>query len=271
MSDLILSVEKLNLVFRLNVHRSWTLRQGFARLLSDPFKALHPEYDRFHVLRDVKLDVRKGERVGIIGLNGAGKTTLCRCITGTFQPTSGRVNIAGPIRAIFNTQVGVQPELTGRENAEILAQFIFPEESDLHDLVEEALEFSELGRFADVPYKNYSNGMQARLCLSLISARPAHLLILDEVFDGADVFFREKIADRIMKTIKASGAVLFVSHSSDQIEKVCTRVIVLHHGVIVFDGPTREGLKFFETLGPTQKQVLRHELALPQHQQEVSP
>src|SRR5262249_15637671 len=156
-------------------------------------------------------------------------------------PTSGKVTVRGRTRAIFDTSVGIFPELTGRENARILVQFMYPDEYRQHDeIIEESLEFSELGKFVDMPFKMYSNGMQARLCLSLVSAVAPDLLILDEVFDGADKFFRAKISGRVVRLIEDSGAVIFVSHSMDQLAKVCTRVIYLRENKLFFDGDPKQ-------------------------------
>src|SRR5256885_10895379 len=101
-------------------------------------------------------------------------------------PNSGKIQVMGQARAVFDTHVGIHPELTGRENAWLLAEFLYPELEDKQSIVDEALEFSELGKFVDLPFRLYSNGMQTRLCLSVVTARPSDLLILDEVFDGAD-------------------------------------------------------------------------------------
>lgn len=248
-SETLLKIERLNLVFHASVHRSWTLREAFVRAASDPLRALLSEKDRLHVAKDIDLEVRKGERVGIIGVNGSGKTSLCRCIAGMYPPTSGKVSVRGQVRAVFDTSVGINPELTGRENAELLSYFMFGDDPKRQALVEEALQFSELGRFLDVPYKLYSNGMQARLCLSLISAKPCDILILDEVFDGADAFFKEKISERVLKMIEGSGAVFFVSHSAEQLKTVCNRLIVLHQGQVAYDGDVGEGLRLYEQLG----------------------
>lgn len=247
----VLNVENLYLKLRVETFQAASWRDKFVRLAGDPLAALARQKDRLPLIENLSLKVFEGDRVGILGVNGVGKTSLCRCIAGMYKPTSGRIDTRGPVRAIFNTQVGIMPELTGRENAELLAQFLFPLERDTRALVEEALEFSELGHFKDVPYRLYSNGMQARLNLSLISARPSHLLILDEVFDGADAFFRRKIAARVMAMIERSGAVLFVSHDADQLMKVCNRAIVLHGGALAFDGAPSEALRFYEDLMPS--------------------
>jgi ABC-type polysaccharide/polyol phosphate transport system ATPase subunit len=187
-----------------------------------------------------------------LGVNGAGKSSLCRCIAGMYKPTTGSVEVFGETRAVFNTNIGIQPDLTGRENAELLTQFLYPglSKNDAKELINDAINFSELGRFIDAPFRLYSNGMQTRLSLSLVSARPTDLLILDEVFDGADTFFKEKISLRVQKMIQLSGAALFVSHSPDQVLKVCNRAIVLDQAQIVFDGEPSEALNFYKKMRP---------------------
>jgi ABC-type polysaccharide/polyol phosphate transport system ATPase subunit len=205
------------------------------------------------VLQGISFNLKKGDRVGILGVNGTGKTSLCRCIAGIYSPTSGRILHGGVVRAVFDTAIGIFPDLSGRENAKIIAHLLYPDNASEHpEIIEEALEFSELGKFIDVPYRLYSNGMQARLCLSLVSSRPCDILILDEVFDGADVFFREKISVRILNMIEKSGSVLFVSHAADQVARACNRVLVLDRGKLIFDGPVSEGLIKYETLRPAQ-------------------
>lgn len=245
MSKPIVDIRNLNLVFHVSYHRSWNIRDAFTKFTKDPFEVLNREKDRIYVARNLNLKIHEGERLGLLGVNGVGKTSLCRCIAGMYRPSGGDVELTGQVRAIFSTQVGIQPELTGRENARLIAQFMYPTESFIEELVDEAIEFSELGKFSDVPYRTYSNGMQARLCLSLISAKPAEILILDEVFDGADTFFKEKISKRVLDMIQESGAVIFVSHSPDQIKEVCNRVVVLEHGQIAYDGDPESALSFY--------------------------
>ncbi len=137
------------------------------------------------------------------------------------------------------------PELTGRENAHLLARLFFPEVSDLNPLVNEAIEFSELGHFIDVPFRQYSKGMQARLMLSLISAKSTDILILDEVFDGADVFFQQKLSIRMKNFIQSAGATIFVSHSADQVREVCDKVLVMNKGKIGFLGDVEAGIEYY--------------------------
>jgi ABC-type polysaccharide/polyol phosphate transport system ATPase subunit len=245
-SETILSVENLNLVFNADLYRAWTWRDAFTKVVNDPVGTLLAEKDHWHILKDISFKLRRGERLGIIGVNGIGKTTLCRCIAGIYHPTRGKINLTGKPQYVFDTTVGIFPELTGRENARLLMEFMYPDAPHEHDaMLTDALEFSELGKFLDVPYRLYSNGMQARLCLSLISCRPGDLLILDEVFDGADSFFRAKISERILAMIRSSGAAIFVSHAPEQVERVCNRLIVLEAGTIAYDGDVAGGLNFY--------------------------
>jgi len=246
MSDSLLEVRNVSLQFNVDPVRGWTFRDVFTDWAKDPIRRSRRERTKLKVLNNVSFEVRTGERVGLIGLNGVGKTTLCRCIAGIYRPSSGAIRAPSDIRAVFSTAVGIQPDLTGRENAKLLSHFIFPHEPDTGKLVEEALDFSELGKFLDMPYRTYSNGMQTRLTLSLISAKPAALFILDEVFEGADQFFREKISKRMLDVLHQSGAALFVSHSADQIRRVCTRLVILDAGRIGFDGAVEDGLRFYD-------------------------
>jgi ABC-2 type transport system ATP-binding protein len=249
-SNLILDVHRLNLNFKLEYFKHDGLRDKFIKLITAPARTLLRKRDQFKVLDDVSFKISRGDRVGIIGVNGAGKTTLCRCIGKMIIPDSGTIQINGTCRAIFNASIAVLPELTGRENAMLLASILYPEltDRDLFEIVEESIVFSELGHFIDTPFKNFSKGMQARLCLSLVSSRGCDLLVLDEVYDGADEFFRRKISDRISKLIHNSGAVIIVSHSPDQILSSCNRLILLNNSRIEFDGKVEEGLATYRRL-----------------------
>jgi ABC-type polysaccharide/polyol phosphate transport system ATPase subunit len=247
----ILRVEDLNLVFRTEIHRPLTWRDAFIKAVQNPAAVFSGDTSRLHVLQGISFKLKRGDRVGILGVNGTGKTSLCRCISGIYRPSSGKISVQGKVRAVFDTAIGIFPDLSGRENAKLIAQLLYPEHArDHRKIIEEALRFSELGAFVDMPYRFYSNGMQARLCLSLVSSQPCDILILDEVFDGADVFFREKMASRILKLIEQSGAVLFVSHSAEQIHAACNRVLVLDRGKMIFDGEVSEGLRCYAKLRP---------------------
>jgi ABC-type polysaccharide/polyol phosphate transport system ATPase subunit len=246
----ILTVDQLTLKFPLKIYQPNTLRDLFVDLF-DPGRAevedqLPPEKDVI-VADKLSFSINEGERVALLGVNGSGKTALCRCIAGTYKPDAGRISVRGETRAVFDIGIGIEGELTGRENALLMSSFLFPKVVDREKLIEEVLAFSELGPFLDAPLRTYSRGMQSRLGLSVVSALPCDLLILDEVFEGADQFFRDKISKRMLKIIDQSGACIFVSHIKDQIELVCNRAIVLGDGKILFDGSVAEGINFYSS------------------------
>lgn len=249
-SDVVLSVRGLNLVFRLSYNRKTTVRDLFIDFTSNPIETILRGKDSLHLLRNIDLELRQGDRLAILGVNGSGKTSLCRSIAGIFTPASGEITINGTCRAVFDANVGVMPELTGRENAHLLASLFFPEESEqgLDCIVNEATEFSELKKFLDVPYETYSLGMKARLFLSVVTAKSANLLILDEILDNTDRFFQKRMTERLMKFIQSAQAVIFVSHSHEHIKNTCNRAIVLHNSRIAYDGPVDKALVTYDFL-----------------------
>jgi ABC-type polysaccharide/polyol phosphate transport system ATPase subunit len=241
----LVEVTDLHLSYPANIHRANSLRDYFVGVAKDPIGSLFSKKNKVPVLRGVNLTLNQGDRLALLGINGAGKTTLCRVLAG-FYTGKGSVHVFGKVRAIFDIMVGIYPELTGRENAEILANLLYPDLTDLKNKIEEALVFTELGQFLGAPFKHYSNGMQTRLCLAVLTLAPAEVLILDEVFEGADQFFRKKIGARVTKMIEQSGAAIFVSHSEETIRRVCNRAALLHDGKIIFDGSMSEGLEFYK-------------------------
>lgn len=244
MSRPLLRLRNVNLHFDTNIYRSVTWREAFVRFLK---REQIGQRERLHVCKNISFDLYPGERVALVGVNGVGKTSLSRCIAGFYRASSGQIERNGKIRALFDATTFVQMELTGRENAWLLASLLYPRE-DVKALVDEALEFSELGKFLDVPIRTYSKGMLARLGLSLSALKGSDVLILDEVFDGADQFFREKISLRMQQVVRQSGAVIFISHSEEQIRRVCNRLLLLRDGAIVFDGGVEQGLQLFQGL-----------------------
>lgn len=249
-SDLVLKAENLHFLYQIDFFRKATLRDKFIDILSNPLETLTEKTEPKWIVKNASFEIKRGERVGILGVNGAGKTTLCRCLAGMLVPESGQLTLNGECRPIFNTSIGIYPDLTGRENAAILSKLIYPDlpNEELELMVEDILDFSELKEFVDVPFRNYSKGMQTRLFLSIVSARPSDLLIFDEVFDGADEFFQKKIANRFLSIMEQSGAVIFVSHIPEQIERTCNRVMVMHEHGIYFDGDVQEGIKKYREL-----------------------
>lgn len=239
-----IELKDVEMLFDLDVYRPSTLKQSLHNFINLGFwrKKTPP---LFQALKNLNLKIHEGEKVGLIGINGSGKTTLCRVLTGLYSPTRGKAKVSHLPRALFSIGTAIQPELSGRENVEYLVRLLFPFRKRYRDIIEEILEFSELGEFVDVPFEKYSNGMRTRLCLSLISSRPDKILILDEIFNGADGYFARKISERFLQIIEKSGTVLFVSHSLPLVELICERTIVLHKGEIVYDGKSADAIKYY--------------------------
>lgn len=252
-SRTILKVENLDISYHLSIKGLDTARDVFIKAITRPAQLLFKKRRTLDLLAGVSFELKHGERLGILGVNGAGKTSLCRAIAGMHGKNKA-INVDGNVRAIFDTTIAVQPELTGAENAWILTNLLYSDKSkaERKQIVADTLKFSELGEFANSPFKHYSKGMKSRLFLSVVSARPANLLILDEVFSGADVFFNEKISKRTQEMIHDSGAVIFISHEVELIEKVCDRVIVLQNKGIKFDGPVKEGIEKYYQLNDSR-------------------
>ena len=245
----VLQVQDLHLALRLRRHQNRTLRSAFVDLIKTPQNIIASQ-ESLLVLKNIEFTVHPGERVALLGVNGSGKTTLCRCIAGMLHPTAGQVRVHGECRAFFDTQAGIIPELTGRENSHLLTSFLYPhlEASAKQELIEEAHAFSELGTFLDAPFENYSLGMKARLFLSLVTARPTDLLILDEVYDNTDQFFQKKMTARLLNFIHSSRAVLFVSHSQELVKNLCNRAIVLHENKVAYDGSVDQAFDVYNFL-----------------------
>lgn len=248
-SNLILKITDLTISYNFSRYQSKGIRDIFVEMFQNPIDFFFNRAKKIDILQDLNLEIRKGERVGLIGINGAGKTSLCRTISGMYG-TKKEVVVNGTMRSIFDTASVIQPELSGKENAWIITNIIYAHlpKHERQAIVEESLVFSELDEFVDSPFKFYSKGMKVRLFLSIVSARPCDLLILDEVFNGADIFFNEKISERILKVINTSGAVLFISHSEEIVKEVCNRAVVLGNKKVLFDGPVDEAITKYHKL-----------------------
>ena len=188
------------------------------------------QYNEFEALKNVSFDVKRGEVVGLIGHNGAGKSTMLKVISGILKPSEGSVRVAGNVAPMLELGSGFDFDMTGRENIYLNGAILGYSEEFLRNKYEEIVAFSEIGQFIDVPLRNYSSGMVARLAFSIATVVVPEVLIVDEVLSVGDAAFQEKSLARMMELMSGGTTVLFVSHNLDQIRNMCSRVVWLEHG-----------------------------------------
>ena len=205
-------------------------------------------YREHYALRDVSFDIRKGETVGIIGTNGAGKSTILKIITGVLSPTEGEVSVDGRISALLELGAGFHSEYTGRENIYLYGAVLGYSKEFLDEKFDEIVDFSGLGEFIEVPIKNYSSGMKSRLGFSIATIVEPDILILDEVLSVGDKKFRTKSERKIMSMFEKGVTVLFVSHSLEQVCRLCDKAIILDSGVLVAKGPVDKVARIYKNM-----------------------
>ena len=198
------------------------------------------KYEEFWALKNVSFEVERGEVVGIIGHNGAGKSTLLKVISGILKPTGGELEVHGNVVPMLELGSGFDHDLTGRENIFLNGSILGYSEKYLKEKYDQIVEFSELGKFIDVPIRNYSSGMLMRLAFSIATVVQPEILIVDEILAVGDAAFQEKSKTRMLELMGGGTTVLFVSHSLEQIREMCDRVIWLEHGQIKAIGATKE-------------------------------
>lgn len=227
-----IKIDNVSMKFNLGIDKNFSLKKVFINLLS--FKKKNKEY--FWALKDINIDIKKGEVVGLVGSNGAGKSTLLKVVSGVYKPTIGSVTCSGSICPMLELGAGFDMELTARENIYLNGAVMGYSKEFLDSKFEEIVEFSELKDFLDVPVKNFSSGMTARLAFSIATIVEPEILIVDEILSVGDAAFQAKSGKKMQDMINGGTTVLFVSHSIDQIKKLCNRVVWLEHGKMVMEG-----------------------------------
>lgn len=231
-----IKVNNVSMRFNLGIEKNFSLKQFFI----DLFKSKKKEKKDFWALSDVSFEVKKGEVIGFVGSNGAGKSTLLKVIAGVMKPTKGNVEIYGNICPMIELGAGFDMDLTARENIYLNGAVLGYSKSFINQKFDEIVDFSELESFLDVPVKNFSSGMVARLAFSIATIIEPEILIVDEILSVGDLAFQKKSENKMKSMINGGTTVLFVSHSMEQIEKLCDRVIWLDHGKVKMAGPTKE-------------------------------
>ncbi|HOF64643.1 MAG TPA: ABC transporter ATP-binding protein [Dermatophilaceae bacterium] len=200
------------------------------------------ESDTFWALRGVDVEVRRGETVGLMGPNGSGKSTLLKVLSGILRPNEGSVSTSGRVASLLELGAGFDGELTGRENIYLNSALLGVPRAETDARFDEIVEFSELGEFIEFPVKAYSSGMYVRLGFSVAVHVDPDILIVDEVLAVGDAAFQRKCLDRIELFQQQGKTILFVSHSADLVEQLCTRSVLLDHGRVLFDGTPRHAV-----------------------------
>ncbi len=232
----ILEIGDLSICLLLHREQTRSIREYIIRLL----KGKKVGRDEFWPLREISFSVNPGETLGIVGPNGAGKSTLLKVIAGIIPPSVGRVVVQGRIAPLIELRAGFDPELTGRENVYLYGSLLGFSQKNLEARFGRIVEFAELEEFIDVPLKNYSAGMSARLGFAIATDVEPDLLLIDELFSVGDAAFQKK-CDARMESFKARGVtIVLVSHDLNLIRETCFRTLFLHHGRINAIGPTDE-------------------------------
>lgn len=237
----VIDVSHVDMEFILNKQKVDNLKEFVIRKIKGNI-----EVAKFKALDDITFQVRKGERLAIMGLNGAGKSTLLKAIVGVYKPTAGKVTKVGVMAPLIELGAGFDPEYTGKENIYLYGAILGYSREFLDTKIQDIIDFSELGDFINVPLKNYSSGMKSRLVFSIATAVEPDILILDEVLSVGDARFRRKSLAKVQSMFDNGVTVLFVSHSIDQVLAICDRAILLQKGKIIAEGTAEEVAVVYE-------------------------
>ena len=233
-----IKIENVSMKFNLEIEKEFSMKQAFVNLFTK--KKKKKKNEDFWALKDVSFNIGKGEVVGLIGSNGAGKSTLLKVVSGVMKPTKGQVKVKGVISPMIELGAGFDGNSTARENIYLNGAILGYSKEFLDDKFDEIVEFSELKDFLDVPVKNFSSGMTAKLAFSIATIVNPEILIVDEILSVGDIKFQEKSKKKMMEMIKGGTTVLYVSHSLESIKDLCTKVVWLEHGKVVKMGDTNK-------------------------------
>lgn len=226
----------------------------YYKLYSDPkdrFKeALNPfgklYHKKFYATNNVNLQIKKGEVIGIVGRNGSGKSTLLKLITNVLVPDEGNIQVKGKISALLELGSGFNPEFTGLQNIFFYGTILGFSKKEMNEKFDDIIAFADIGDFIYQPLKTYSSGMQSRLAFSVAVHIDPEILILDEVLSVGDIHFKRKSYAKMQEFFESGKTIIYVSHSSGEVNRLCTRAIMLHDGNILMDGEPKEVTKYYE-------------------------
>lgn len=235
LKDYAIEVSHVSMMFNINREGVDNAKEYFVRLAR---RNLH--FSQFWALKDVSFKVEKGDRVGVMGFNGAGKSTLLKVIARVLKPTMGTVGVKGVVAPMLELGAGFDLNYSGRENIFLYGATMGFSRKFIQQKYDEIVEFSELGDFIDAPLKSYSSGMKSRLGFAIATSVKPDVLILDEVLSVGDAAFRAKSERRLEGMMGDGVTVLFVSHSTERVENICNKALILTQGQLVAEGEAKE-------------------------------
>lgn len=235
MEQLAVKVEDVHIRFNLSKEQVNGIKEYFVKMIKRELL-----FEEFWALKGINLEIKRGEVFGIVGLNGAGKSTLLKVIAGVLEPTKGRVEIKGTIAPLIELGAGFDMELTARENIYLNGAILGYSRKFLNERFNEIIDFAEIHDFLDVPLKNYSSGMVARIAFAIATIVEPEILIVDEILSVGDFKFQEKCQQRIRKMLENNVTVIMVSHSIGQIRDMCDRAILIEKGKNILIGTADE-------------------------------
>ncbi|MBQ8610526.1 MAG: ABC transporter ATP-binding protein [Oscillospiraceae bacterium] len=230
-----IEVKNVSMRFNLAKEKQESLKEYFMALIKGRL-----QFDEFYALKDVDLTVEKGDFYGLVGLNGSGKSTLLKVIAGVYKPTTGSCTVTGTIAPLIELGAGFDMDLTARENIYLNGTVLGFTPKYLDEKFDEIVDFSELREFLDVPLKNYSSGMVARIAFAIATCTKPDILIADEILSVGDFLFQQKCEERMRKLLEGGTTVILVSHSIEQVERMCNKVAWINKGEKIMDGPAAE-------------------------------
>ena len=231
----VIKVEHVSMKFNMSSEKFDSLKEYIIKSIKGQVRI-----EEFWALKDVSFEVYKGDSVGLIGLNGSGKSTMLKTIAGVLKPTKGNVSVLGTVAPLIELGAGFDMDLTARENVFLNGALLGYTHKQMEGYYNDIVEFSELENFMDVPVKNFSSGMVSRLAFAIATIGIPDILIVDEVLSVGDFRFQEKCEQRIQNMLDKGTTILFVSHSIDQVQKICNKIVWLEHGSMKCFGNAKE-------------------------------
>lgn len=231
----IIEISDVSMRFNLATEKHDTIKEYIVKLIKHQLM-----FNEFYALRNVSLTIDRGDSVALIGVNGSGKSTLLKCIAGVMSPTQGSIIVRGSIAPLIELGAGFDTDLTARENIYLNGAVLGHDRAFMDEHFDSIVDFAELWEFIDVPVKNFSSGMVARLGFAIATEVKADILVVDEVLSVGDYRFQEKCKERIADLLTGGTTLLFVSHSAEQVKELCKRAVWLDKGMVQMYADTHD-------------------------------